>query len=63
MRIQLDRVKVDSYMDECQSALSHTKDSKGNISFSSTLDPRIVHHLLKNMLNEVLFHYLELKKH
>ncbi|XP_073269578.1 DNA-directed RNA polymerase III subunit 1-like isoform X1 [Primulina huaijiensis] len=52
MRIQLDRVKVDSYMDECQSALSHTKDFKGNISISSTLDPRIVHHLLKNMLNE-----------
>ncbi|XP_073308006.1 LOW QUALITY PROTEIN: DNA-directed RNA polymerase III subunit 1-like [Primulina huaijiensis] len=52
MRIQLNRVKVDGYMDECQSALSHTKDFKGIIDFSYTLDPRIVHHLLNNMLDE-----------
>ncbi|KZV37827.1 DNA-directed RNA polymerase III subunit rpc1-like, partial [Dorcoceras hygrometricum] len=52
MRIQLDRVNLDSYMDECQSALSHTKDFMKNINFSPTLDPRIVHHLLKSMLDE-----------
>ncbi|KAG8374810.1 hypothetical protein BUALT_Bualt10G0034300 [Buddleja alternifolia] len=53
LRIQHDRAKVvDSYLDECQSALSHTKDSKGNVNFSPILDPKLVHHLLRNMVDE-----------
>ncbi|PIN09447.1 RNA polymerase III, large subunit [Handroanthus impetiginosus] len=53
LKIQHDRAKiVDTYLDECQSALSHTKDFRGNVNFSSTLDPKSVYRLLRNMLDE-----------
>ncbi|KAI3468843.1 hypothetical protein Pfo_025506 [Paulownia fortunei] len=53
LKIHHDRLKVvDNNLDECQSALSHTKDYKGNVNFSSTIDPKIAYQLLKNMLDE-----------
>ncbi|XP_051126697.1 DNA-directed RNA polymerase III subunit 1 isoform X2 [Andrographis paniculata] len=53
LRIQHDRPKIaDSYLDECHTALSHTKESKGNVNFSNTLDPKTVYSLLINMLDE-----------
>ncbi|KAL3824530.1 hypothetical protein ACJIZ3_020559 [Penstemon smallii] len=53
LKILHDRAKVvDSYRDECNTALSHIKDFKGDMIFSPTLDPKLVHHLLRNMLDE-----------
>ncbi|XP_020550632.1 DNA-directed RNA polymerase III subunit 1 isoform X2 [Sesamum indicum] len=53
LKIQHDRAKiVDSDLEECQSAVSHTKDSKGNVNFSSIIDPKLVYQLLRNMLDE-----------
>ncbi|KAK6137583.1 hypothetical protein DH2020_028663 [Rehmannia glutinosa] len=53
LRIQHDRAKVvDNYLDECQSAISHTKEYRGNANVSSTIDPKIAYQLLKNMLDE-----------
>ncbi|KAK4479526.1 hypothetical protein RD792_015042 [Penstemon davidsonii] len=53
LKILHDRAKVvDSYRDECYTALSHIKDFKGDMIFSPTLDPKLVHHLLRNMLDE-----------
>ncbi|KAL3647246.1 DNA-directed RNA polymerase III subunit 1 [Castilleja foliolosa] len=53
LKILHDRAKVaDNYLEECQSAISHTKDYKGHAAVSSTIDPKMAYHLLKNMLVE-----------
>ncbi|KAL6550099.1 DNA-directed RNA polymerase III subunit 1 [Orobanche minor] len=53
LKILHDRVKVDDkYLDECHSAISHTKEYKGHASVSSIIDPKTAYWLLKNMLDE-----------
>lgn len=62
LKIQHDRAKVvDNNLDECQSALSHTKDFKGNAILSSILDPKMAYQLLRNMLDEVLPQFLNFR--
>ncbi|KAL6556324.1 DNA-directed RNA polymerase III subunit 1 [Orobanche gracilis] len=53
LKILHDHVKVnDKYLDECHSAISHTKEYKGHASVSSTIDPKTAYRLLENMLDE-----------
>ncbi|GFP90332.1 DNA-directed RNA polymerase iii subunit rpc1 [Phtheirospermum japonicum] len=54
LRIEHDRARIsDNYLDECKSAMSHTKEYKGgHASVSSTINPKTAYHLLKNMLDE-----------
>ncbi|CAA0835862.1 nuclear RNA polymerase C1 [Striga hermonthica] len=53
LKILHDRGKLDGqYLDECQSAISHTKESKRQVSVSSFIDPKTAYQLLRNMLDE-----------
>ncbi|GAA0172061.1 DNA-directed RNA polymerase [Lithospermum erythrorhizon] len=47
-----DRSNIDNFIEECKSAISHSKESKGSVNCSSLLDPKVVHTLFKNMLDE-----------
>lgn len=51
-----ERTKInDSYLNEYGSAISHTKESNtSNFSVPDEIDPKVVHSLLKRMLDEVL---------
>ena len=57
LKIVHDRARVadsaDCSLEECRSALSHTKT---NMPLPSYLDPKRVYELLKNMRDEVLPH-------
>lgn len=43
----------DGTLEECQSALSHTKFARGNVQIAQDLNPLRVLHLFKRMLDEV----------
>lgn len=46
---------VDNSLEECRSAISHTKESRASISMGNMLNPDRVLSLFKKMLDEVKF--------